>query len=100
MDLRTPSPLHPTPPVRSSSPNLGVYHLAPPTEGYKLEAWKSWCALREVRATDLFNITKVDCDYWRRHRDNYVSRKLAKETEDRLSIAMADDVKAAKAAEL
>jgi hypothetical protein len=77
---RTPS--RPTPPVRSSSPDLGVYHLAPPTEGYELEAWKSWCALREVRATDSFNVTKSDHDDWRRHRDNYVSRKLAKETED------------------
>jgi hypothetical protein len=42
----------------------------------------------------------VDHDDWRRHRDDYVSRKLAKETEDRLSIAMADDAKTAKAAEL
>jgi hypothetical protein len=83
--------LRPTPPVRSSSPDLGIYHLAPPTEGYKLEAWKSWCALREVRATNSFNITKSDHDDWRRHRDDYISRKLAKETEDRLSIAMADD---------
>jgi hypothetical protein len=97
---RTPSHSCPTPPVRSSSPDLGVYHLAPLTEGYELEAWKSWCALREVRATDSFNVTKLDCDDWRRHRDDYVSRKLAKETEDRLSIAMVDDLKAAKAAEL
>jgi hypothetical protein len=72
----------------------------PLTEGYELEAWKSWCALREVRATDLFNITKADCDDWRKHRDDYVSKKLAKETEDRLSIAMADDTKVAKAAKL
>jgi hypothetical protein len=42
----------------------------------------------------------VDCDDWRRHRDNYISKKLAKETEDRLSIAMADNPKVAKAAEL
>jgi hypothetical protein len=56
--------------------------------------------LREVRATDSFNVTKSDGDDWRRHRDDYVSRKLAKETEDQSSIAMADDAKAAKAAEL
>jgi hypothetical protein len=48
----------------------------------------------------LFNVTKVDRDDWRKHRDDYVSRKLSKETEDRLSIAMADDAKTAKAAEL
>jgi hypothetical protein len=42
----------------------------------------------------------VDRDDWRKHRDDYVSKKLAKETEDRLSIAMADDTKVAKAAEL
>jgi hypothetical protein len=42
----------------------------------------------------------VDHDNWRRHRDGYISRKLAKETEDQLSIAMADDSKVAKAAEL
>jgi hypothetical protein len=71
----------------------------PPTEAYELEAWKSWCALREVRATNSFNVTKADRDDWRKHRDDYVSRKL-EETEDRLSIAMADDAKAAKAAEL
>jgi hypothetical protein len=93
-------PSCPTPPVRSSSPDLGVYHLAPPTEGYELEAWKSWCALREVRATNSFNVTKADHDDWRKHRDDYVSKKLTKETEDRLSIAMADDAKVAKAAEL
>jgi hypothetical protein len=72
----------------------------PPTEGYELEAWKSRCALREVRATNSFNVTKVDRDNWRKHRDDYISRKLTKETEDRLSIAMADDMKATKAAEL
>jgi hypothetical protein len=100
MDSRSPSPPAPSPPPisRSPSPDIGPYHLEPPAAGDKLEAWNSWCTRREVNPTHSYNVSRRDRDDWRKHRDNYISRKLAEETEERLQIAkaMSDDARTAE----
>jgi hypothetical protein len=74
--------------------------LKPPTKGYELEAWNSWCASKKVPATGSYDVTKADRNNWRRHRDDYVSRKLAEDAERlQISRTMATD-NAAKTAEL